>query len=72
MMEYLAWMRKKKGGQVTWQDVADLLEQIKRGPYDPSEALRMRWIDETSSQVTFDDITLKHREQLLAGVNHKT
>jgi hypothetical protein len=50
MMEYLAWMRKKKGGNVTWQDVADLLEQIKRGPYDPSVA--MRFIDETSSQVS--------------------
>uniref|UniRef100_A0AC35U7L9 Uncoordinated protein 58 n=1 Tax=Rhabditophanes sp. KR3021 TaxID=114890 RepID=A0AC35U7L9_9BILA len=54
----LGAMRKKKGGKVTWNDVRDFLDnELRDRPFEPHDLLlKMRFIDETTSQLN----TIRH------------
>lgn len=56
MMQLIAAMRKKKGGNVTWSDVRDYLkyeQQLTLRPFTPGAVHTWRYIDETSSAISF-------------------
>ena len=55
MMRLLGTLRKKKGGNVTWEDLKDLLDVDSQNllrPYAPHCSMAWRYVDETSSAVS--------------------